>query len=68
MTSVHDHKRGQRKLLFYPENRSKPGNDILLSVPLEKQTLEQGDMFGFQLHTGNKLYDDVSCLGNTLTE
>ena len=40
----------------------------LLSVPLEKESIEQGDIFGFQIQTGNKLYNDVFCLSNTLTE
>ena len=34
----------------------------------ERQSLEQGDVFGFQLHTGNKLSNNVFCLGETLTE
>ena len=34
----------------------------------ERQSLEQGDVFGFQLHTGNKLSNNVFCLGKTLTE
>ena len=34
----------------------------------ERQSLEQGDVFGFQLNTGNKLCNDVFCLGKTLTE
>ena len=69
MTDVHNRKRGKYKLLFYPGNRPKQGCDTLLSVQLDWEiVLRTRGYIWSQLHMGNTLYNEVFCLGNTLTE